>query len=103
MEEFQIQLYSAGVMGGLERLEKSFTSVRDKLDILNMEREGLTNSWEGPAQMQWDRELTACLNRIEECLKGMEELTGAVNEIAGMLSKTEKDNEALVDRICWLI
>lgn len=103
MEHFQIRFYSAGVKEGLECLEKSLTNVRDKLDILEEQREVLMTSWEGSAGRRWNRELIFQLNRIGECLKGLGKLTDTVNEIAVMLSQTEKNNEFLVDQAYWLI
>lgn len=103
MEHFQIRFYSSGVREGLECLEKSLTNVRDKLDILEEQRELLMTSWEGSASRRWNRELIFQLNRIGESLKGLEKLTDAVNEIAVMLSQIEKNNEFLVDQSYWLI
>lgn len=99
MDHFQIRLYSAGVRGGMEDLEKSLTDVRDKLDILKEQAEVLMTYWEGPAGRQWNREFEDQLSRIEECLKGLGKLTDTVNVIAGMLAETEKNNEGLVDQM----
>lgn len=98
MEHFQIRFYSAGVREGLECMEKSLTNVRDKLDILEEQREVLMTSWEGSACRQWNQEFMLQLNRIGECLKGLGKLTDAVNEIAVALSQTEKNNEFLADQ-----
>lgn len=99
MNHFQIRFYSTGVRGGIEDLEKSFTDVRDKLDILKEQTEALMTYWEGPAGRQWNREFQKQLSRIEECLKGLDKLTDIVNEIAGMLVETERNNEELTDQI----
>lgn len=100
MDIFEIRFYSAGVRGGLEELEKIFTGVRDKLDILKTQTEVLMTYWEGPACRQWNQEIGGLLSRLEECLKGLEKLTDTVNEIAKSLAATEKNNEILVDLAC---
>ncbi len=99
MEYFQIRFYSTGVRERLECLEKSLTNVRDKLDILEEQREVLMTSWEGSACRQWNQEFMLQLNRIGEFLKGLGKLTDTVNEIAVMLAKTEMNNESLVDQM----
>ena len=99
MDHFQIRLYSAGVRGGIEDLEKNLTDVWDKLDILKEQTDTLVTYWEGPASRRWNRELGDQLNRIEECLKGLGKLTDTVNVIAGRLTETEKKNEGLVDQM----
>lgn len=99
MDCFQIRLYSTGVRGGIEDLEKSLTDVWDKLDILKEQADALMAYWEGPASRLWNRELEDQLNRIEECLKGLGKLTDTVNVIAEMLAETEKRNEGVVDQM----
>lgn len=103
MAHFQIRLYSTGVRGELEGLERSLTDVRDKLDILRTQTEVLMTYWEGPACRQWNREFAAQLRQIEDCLKGLNQLTDAVNEIAGKLAETERNNEKLADQMYWTI
>lgn len=99
MDHFQIRLYSTGGRGELEGLERSLTDVRDKLDILRTQTEVLMTYWEGPARRQWNREFAAQLRQIEDCLKGLNRLTDAVNEIAGRLAETERNNEKLADQM----
>ena len=99
MVHFQIRLYSTGVRGRIEDLEKGLTDVWDKLDILKGQTEVLMTYWEGPASRQWNREFKVRLNRIEEYLKGLGKLTDTVNAIAEMLAETEKNNEGLVDKM----
>lgn len=95
MDGSQILFYSTKVRGGLEEMEKSFTNVRDKLDILKTQTEILMTDWEGPAGRQWAGETGRLFNQLEECLKGLNQLTGAVNEIAAGLIETERNNEIL--------
>ena len=99
MDHFQIRLYSTGVRGGIEDLEKNLTDVWDKLDILKEQTDALVTYWEGSASRRWNRELGDQLNRIEECLKGLGKLTDTVNVMAGRLTETEKKNEGLVDQM----
>lgn len=97
MDSFQIWFHSTGVRDGLTEIEKSLTGVRDRLDILKPQSEALMTDWEGPACGQWNLELRVLLNQIEGYLNGLEKLTGAVNEIAGELAETERNNDILVD------
>lgn len=99
MDRFQIRLYSTGVRGGIEDLEKSLTDVWDKLDILKEQADALMTYWEGPASRLWNQELEDQLNRIEKCLNGLGKLTDTVNVIAEMLAETEKRNEGVVDQM----
>lgn len=99
MDHFQIRLYSIGVRGGIEDLEKSLTDVWDKLDILKEQTKTLMTYWEGPASRQWSREFEDQLSWIEECLKGLSKLTDTVNVIAGMLEEIEKNNEWLAEQM----
>lgn len=99
MNHFQIRLYSTGVRGELEGLERSLTDVRDKLDILRTQTEALMTYWEGPAFRQWNQELGVQLRRLEEYLNGLGKLTDTVNEIAVGLAETERNNEKLADQM----
>ncbi len=93
----KIWLYAGSLNERIDLLEKSFTQIKDQMDILDTETKEFVKVWDSPACRQWNGEFKNKQRQVKDCVERMEKLVVAVNEVAKMLAETEKRNSFLVE------
>lgn len=89
--EWSVVLKTKGLEQRIADTEQEFTKVRDLLDVLEAEEDGLKKVWKSSAMRQWEKEFCLLLAMIRKRLKEMQNLTQVLCGTAENLSQIEKD------------
>lgn len=86
----QIILYGNMAEQKFEEIGQIFTKVKDQLEILKTEAEGLNSMWQGEAETHWGVEFERRHNNLRAAISACQKNIAIWKQVAGELAEEEK-------------